>query len=126
MKRLLIIFFSLSLIFTLTSCSNSSAKVVREYTGSASFGDNEAYALGENSEGIPIFKDTDKAFSQALMDYKDGFKAIEEQYDLNPVSKKNWKEYKTYGWQLNTEDSDIIKQGVSISTFFDFYENSFE
>lgn len=126
MKKFLFIFFSFGLIFTFVYFSNYSGKVVREYTGSASFGDNEAYALGENSKGIPIFKDTDKAFSQALIDYKDGFKAIEEQYHLKPVSKNNWKEYKTYGWQLNTEDPDIIKQGVGISKFFDFYENSFQ
>ncbi len=125
MKKFLISIFTFILIFMISSCSTS-GKVVREYTGDASFGDNEAYALGENSKGMPIFKDTDKALAQAIIDYTDGFKAVEEQYNLKPVSKKNWKEYKTYGWQLNTEDKNIITQGVRISAFFDFYENSFE
>lgn len=125
MKKFLIIFISISLIFMLSSCNNS-GKVVKDYTGDVSLGDSEAYALGENSECIPIFKDTDKALSQAIIDYEDGFKAIEEQYDLKPVSKKNWKDYKTYGWQLNTEDENIKKQGGRITQFFDFYENSFE
>ena len=125
MKKFLIIFISISLIFMLSSYNNS-GKVVKDYTGDVSLGDSEAYALGENSEGIPLFKDTDKALSQAIIDYEDGFKAIEEQYDLKPVSKKNWKDYKTYGWQLNTEDENIKKQGGRITQFFDFYENSFE
>lgn len=126
MKKLLIIFFSFNLILILSSCSNSSGKVVGEYTGNVSFGDNEAYALGENSEGVPIFKDTDKALAQALIDYEDGFKTIEEQFNLRPASKRNWQNYKTYGWQLNTKDDNIRKQGGKITQFFDFYENSFE
>ena len=125
MKKFLISIFTFILVFMISSCSTS-GKVVREYTGNVSFGDNEAYALGENSKGMPIFKDTDKALAQAIIDYADGFKAIEEQYNLKPVSKKNWKDYKTYGWQLNTEDENIKKQGGRITQFFDFYENSFE
>ena len=125
MKKFLISIFTFILVFMISSCSTS-GKVVREYTGNVSFGDNEAYALGENSKGMPIFKDTDKALAQAIIDYADGFKAIEEQYNLKPVSKKNRKDYKTYGWQLNTEDENIKKQGGRITQFFDFYENSFE
>lgn len=125
MKKLLISIFTFILVFMLSSCSTS-GKVVREYTGDVSLGDNEAYSLGENSKGMPIFEDIDKALAQAIIDYADGFKAIEEQYNLKPVSKKNWRDYKTYGWQLNIEDENIIKQGVAISRFFDFYENSFQ
>ncbi len=126
MKKLFIILFSFSLILILSSCKNSSGKVTGEYNGNASLGDNEAYYLGENSKGVPIFKNTDEALAQAIIDYADGFKSIEEQFNLKPVSKKNWKDYKTYGWQLKTEDENIKKQGVEISRFFDFYENSFE
>jgi hypothetical protein len=75
---------------------------------------------------MPIFKDTDKAFNQVIIDYADGFTAIQEEYVLKPISKKSWKEYKTYGWQLSTHNEDIRNQGNQITQFLDIYENSFE
>ena len=126
MKKLLVVLISLSLFFTLSSCVKSSGKVVSEYTGNVSFGDNDAYALGENSDGIPIFKDTNKTLKQAIIDYEDGFNAIKEQFNLKPISKNTFDEYKTYGWQLNTNDENIKKQGEKITQFLDFYENSFQ
>ena len=126
MKKILIVLVFLSLILTLFSCNNPSWKVVSQYTGNVSFGDNEAYALGENSDGIPIFKDADKALKQAIIDYEDGFNAIKEQFNLKPISKNTFDEYKTYGWQLNTEDENIKEQSEKISQILDFYENSFK
>mgnify|MGYP003550872844 FL=1 len=76
-------------------------------------------------DGMPIFKDTNKALEQALIDYADGFTAIQKQYNLAPVNDENWKNYKTYGWQLTIDDENIKKQGSEISQFFDIYENSF-
>lgn len=119
------------MILMLTACGNSKSEVVGEYDISKLGGDflksgNEAYAIGTNKDGMPIFKDTDKAFNQAIIDYTEGFTAIEEEYDLKPISKKNWEEYKTYGWQLNPDNEDVRKQGSQITQFFDIYENSFK
>ena len=119
------------MILMLTACGNSKSEVVGEYDISKLGGDflksgNEAYAIGTNKDGMPIFKDTDKAFNQAIIDYTEGFTAIEEEYDLKPISKKNWEEYKTYGWQLTTDNKDVRKQGSQIAQFFDIYENSFK
>lgn len=126
MKKYFIVVFTLIFILILFSSGGSSGKVVREYDGNISFKNNDAYDIGENKNGKPIFKNTDKAFEQALIDYADGFKAIQEQFDLREVSKKNWEMYKTYGWQLVTDDENTQEQGREITQFFDFYENSFE
>mgnify|MGYP003448454827 FL=1 len=126
MLRVLFIICSLLI---LTACANSPDQVVGEYdtTNLSNTFDqtNEAYSIGANQDGMPIFKDTNKALEQALIDYADGFTAIQKQYNLAPVNDENWKNYKTYGWQLTIDDENIKKQGSEISQFFDIYENSF-
>ena len=126
MLRVLFIICSLLI---LTACANSPDQVVGEYdtTNLSNTFDqtNEAYSIGANQDGLPIFKDTNKALEQALIDYADGFTAIQKQYNLAPVNDENWKNYKTYGWQLTIDDENIKKQGSEISQFFDIYENSF-
>ena len=127
MLRVLFIICSLLI---LTACANSPDQVVGEYdtTNLSNTFDqtNEAYSIGANQDGMPIFKDTNKALEQALIDYADGFTAIQKQYNLAPVNDENWKNYKTYGWQLTIDDENIKKQGSEISQFFDIYENSFK
>ncbi|SRR5699024_8201918 len=131
MKKHFIMILTICMILMLTACGNSQSKVVGEYDISKLSGDflgsgNEAYTIGANKQGMPIFKDTDKAFKQVIIDYIEGFTDIEEEYDLKPISKKNWEEYKTYGWQLTTDNEDVRKQGSQITQFFDIYENSFK
>lgn len=131
MKKYFIILLTIYMILILTAWANSNSEVVGEYDISKLGGDflksgNEAYAIGANKNGMPIFKDTNKAFNQALIDYADGFIAIQKEYNLKPISNKNWEEYKTYGWQLSTDNEYIRKQGIQISQFFDIYENSFK
>ncbi|WP_285397329.1 hypothetical protein [Lysinibacillus sp. fls2-241-R2A-57] len=126
MKKLIII--SIVLLTLLTAC-NSSSKVVNDYDTSqlsADFGDNEAYAIGANAKGMPIFKNHKKALQQAQVDYEKGFAATAKEYDLKPISQKNYKDYKTLAWQLETKDETVVQQGVMISKFLDIYENSFE
>lgn len=131
MKKSFITILTICMTLMFTACGNSKSKVVREYDISNLGGDflksgNEAYAIGANKEGKPIFIDTDKAFNQALIDFAEGFAAIERECGLEPISEKNWEEYKTYGWQLTTDNEDIRKQGIQITQFFDIYENSFK
>lgn len=127
MKKILII-ISIVLFILLTAC-NSSSKVVDDYDNSqlsADFGDDEAYEIGTNAKGMPVFKNHKKALQQAQIDYKKGFAATAEEHDLKPISKKNYKNYMTYAWQLETKDETIVQQGVMIAKFLDIYENSFE
>ncbi|OXT15802.1 hypothetical protein B9K06_18630 [Bacillus sp. OG2] len=125
--RSLFIIFS---IILLVSCDNQSlATVVDEYDVSKlsiDFGNKEAYEIGANVEGMPIFKDSKKALKQAKLDYKEAFAAVAEEFDLEPVSDSNYKEYKQYGWQVSVMDKNVQEQGVELSKFLDIYENSFE
>lgn len=120
----------MSSLLIVSACVNSPGQVVGEYDitklSNVFNQGNEAYSIGANKDGMPIFKDTNKALQQALIDYSDGFTAIQEQFNLDPVNDENWDSYKTYGWQLTTDDESIGKQGSEISQFFDIYENSYK
>lgn len=126
MRGLYIIF---SIIF-LVSCENRFlAIVVDEYDVSklsVDFGHNEAYEIGANIEGMPIFKDSKKALDQAKLDYKAGFEAVATEYNIEPISHKNYKDYKVYAWQVPIKNKAVQEQGVEISKFLDIYENSFK
>jgi len=127
MKKTLII-ISIVLLMLLTAC-NSSSKVVDDYDTSqlnADFGDDEAYEIGANADGMPVFKNHQKALQQAQIDYKKGFAATAKVYNLKPISQKNYKNYMTYAWQFETKDETVVQQGVMIAKFLDIYENSFE
>lgn len=132
MEKYCIIILIVCMMLVLTACGNLNSEVVGEYDTSKLGGDfvkssNEAYAIGSNKDKMPVFKDTDKAFKQALIDYAEGFKAIQKEFNLKPINKKNWEAYKTYGWQLSADnDEEIRKQGREITQFFDIYENSFK
>ncbi|KOS63683.1 hypothetical protein FJQ98_14835 [Lysinibacillus agricola] len=127
MKKTLII-ISIVLLTLLTAC-NSSSKVVDDYDTSqlsADFGDNEAYEIGANAKGMPVFKNHKKALQQAQIDYKKGFAATAKEHALKPISQRNYKNYMSYAWQLETNDETVVQQGVMIAKFLDIYENSFE
>ncbi|WP_273129479.1 hypothetical protein [Bacillus weihaiensis] len=125
MRGLLIIFS----IILLGSCDNQSLSiVVNEYDTSKlsiDFGNEKAYEIGANVEGMPIFKDPKKALKQAKLDYKEAFEAVAKEFDLEPVSDRNYKEYKKYGWQVTVKDKNVQEQSVKLSKFLDIYENSF-
>lgn len=89
------------------------------------FGGDEAYEIGMNKGGKPVFVHPDAAFKQIVIDCKEGFQAIQEEYYLFPITKLTWRGYGYYGWQLTHEDDDIIDQGYEISRFFEIYKNSF-
>ena len=116
----------IALLTFLTAC-NSTSKVADDYDTiqlSADFGVNEAYEIGANAKGMPIFKDHKKALQQAQIDYKKGFDTTRVEFNLSPISNKNYKDYMTYAWQIETKDETVKKQGVMVSKFLDIYENS--
>lgn len=87
--------------------------------------DKDAYALGLNSFGTPVFENPEEAFQQAGIDYASGIEAIQEQFQLEPISPSNWNPYKVYGAQIVLEDAALREECINVSKFFDYYENSF-
>ena len=77
-KKYLIVIFIICSLLILSACVNSPNQVVGEYDttklSNAFDQTNEAYSIGANQDGMPIFKDTNKALEQALIDYANGFK----------------------------------------------------
>jgi hypothetical protein len=128
-KIIIVTIISLFIMSIFTSCNNTSSKVVDKYDVSklaTDFGGAEAYDIGANINGMPVFKNPSLALKQAIVDYGDGFEGISKEFQLGEVSKTNYEEYKIYGWQLTTGTQEEKKQGRIISQFFDIYENSFE
>ena len=132
MKRNIITFISITLVLLLAACGQKPAEVVNEYEDIDKLGSEfihsgvEAYEIGADKNGMPVFKDPDAALEQAKEDFAEGFKQLENEFDLKPVSKDNWDGYKIYGWQTTSEDADIAKQCMEITSFFDIYENSYK
>lgn len=90
------------------------------------FGNNPAYKIGANREGYAVFKNPEQAFSQMKVDYAKGITAIQKEYRLMLLSRWNFKEYESYGWQfMKTDDADAVKQAKDITKFMDIYDNSF-
>ncbi len=90
-------------------------------------GDNSAYEIGANRGGYAVFKKPNKAFHQMKLEFKKGIAAIRKEHFLLPLSRWNYKKYKTYGWQLNgTVDAEASEQAGKISALLDIYENSFK
>lgn len=108
------------------------SQVVGEYTGpvdaAAVFGEQEAYRVGSNSVGKPVFIDLEAAWDQMLLDYADSLAAVEEQFVHKPIDKYNWKQYETYSWQLDESlcGSETQQEGVTLSLFLGVYANSFD
>lgn len=91
------------------------------------WGDNPAYEIGANRKGYAVFKNPEKAFREMKIDFKKGIVAIQKEYKLRPISRWNFKQYETYGWQLvKTRDAEALAQARKVTGFLDVYENSFK
>ena len=96
MKKHIAITLLLACVLLLASCTNSKyARVVDDYDTSALKGsflssDNEAYRIGKNSLGRPVFRDTEKAWEAFIKDYAVGISAIKAAFNLDPISKQDY------------------------------------
>lgn len=86
---------------------------------------NIDFDIGANKYGYAVFKNPKKAFKTLKKDYKDGIKLIQKEFNLLPLSNFNYKDYKTFGWQVTTGSDEEKEQARFISSFLDIYENSF-
>lgn len=80
----------------------------------------DEFEIGANSEGIAVFKDPFAAFRAFKRLFAEEIKAVQEEFELKPLTQFNYRQYLTFGWQCS---SDLDTHAVS--SFFDIYENSF-
>jgi len=132
MKKLTVFVCIFSFILLLTSCMNSKyARVVGDYDvsnlkGSFLTSNNEAYAIGKNSIGRPVFKDASKAWEAFIVDYADGIAAIQKEYNLQPISKDDYRLYLSCGIEMPEGLASIAENECKdVSYFLQIYSNSF-
>ena len=81
----------------------------------------DEFEIGANSEGVAVFKHPFLAFQTFKRLFAEEIKAVQEEFELKPLTQFNYRQYLTFGWQCS---SDLDTHAVS--SFFDIYENSFD
>ena len=84
------------------------------------------FEIGADKDGNAVFKNPDAAYDALIVKYSDGISLIKEEYSLDNISKKNYGEYQTYGWQVTGGSDESREQAQFVSEFFDIYENSYK
>jgi hypothetical protein len=121
------------LLYNKTKPNPKYAKVVAEYnkngkTGNEfgkSYGQSKHYEVGINCVNKTVFKNPRKALRQFKKDYKMSIKAIKDEFNLG-ILIFDWRKYGTYGWQVTTDNKELKKECLEVTSFFDIYENSFQ
>ena len=139
MKKALILGTAIICFVAMTGCKTKSPKVahpyVKEYvasykTGSVNVKDylerDEDFAIGADENGKAVFKNPEKAYDALIRGYSDGINLIRDEYKLGPLTRRSFKDYEIYGWQVNTGSEEEKKKAAFVSGFFDIYENSFD
>lgn len=86
---------------------------------------NIDFDIGANKYGYAVFKNPNKALKTLKKEYSKGIKLIQKEFNLLPLTNFNYKNYKTYGWQVTTGTDEEKEQARFVSSFMDIYENSF-
>lgn len=126
----------LIIVFIDNQQKKSYAKVVGEYSDTSLTNlwanKGEAYSIGMNAKGRPVFKDLDAAFEQAQVDFSKGFAYLYQYKKLPKLSKRKsvWKQYHKQSFQANPpmtvpDYEEIGEQCRWICAFFSIYADSF-
>ena len=83
------------------------------------------FVIGANKYGYAVFKNPSKALNRLKKDYSKGIKLIQKEFKLQPLTRFNYIDYKTYGWQVTTGTEEEKEQASFVTVFMDIYENSF-
>lgn len=87
---------------------------------------NEAYAIGADKNGRAVFKDPFAAFDAMTAQCADGLALIQEEFDLPPITRRDFDAYKVFGFQATGGTAQAREQASFVTRFLDTYENSFE
>lgn len=139
MKKVLLIGMAFICFAAMAGCKTKPPKVAHPYTqeyvagrghGNVKVQDfldhGEEFAIGADENGKAVFKDPQKAFEALVRDYSDGINLIRDEYKLGPITPRNFYDYKTYGYQVNTGSEESKAQAAFVSGVLDIYENSFD
>lgn len=136
MKKNIAMVLCMVLMFSLVGCSRIKHPSVQEYIagqgnikGNVNVSDfyerDERFEIGATKDGYAVFKNPEDAYNALLEKYSDGLALIQTEFDLQPVSQKEYQMYKTYGWQATSGTGEEQEQAQFVTRFFDIYENSF-
>lgn len=108
-----------------------SDKVVGEYTNRSSiekFIQHDAWQIGENKYGQPVFVDHKKALQFLQEEYQDvldkAYDIYHEEYKLGKFNNSNCGLYMNLIYQMPSENEDLRQRNVLVAQFIDIYENS--
>ena len=108
-----------------------SDKVVGEYTNGSSiekFIQYDAWQIGENKYGQPVFVDHKKALQFLQEEYQDvldkAYDIYHEEYKLGKFNDSNCGLYMNLIYQMPSENEDLRQRNVLVAQFIDIYENS--
>ena len=87
---------------------------------------DDSFEIGASENGDAVFKNPDEAFETLKEMYSEGIKIIQLEFKLSKFNKKNYQEYKIYGWQVTAGSDEEKEQAQFVSKFLDIYENSFK
>lgn len=128
MKKALILGTAIICFVAMTGCKTKPPKVahpyVKEYVASYKTGSVNVKDFLEH--GKAVFKDPQKAFEALVRDYSDGINLIRDEYKLGPITPRNFYDYMTYGYQVNTGTEESKNQAAFVTQVLDIYENSYD
>ena len=89
---------------------------------------NEAYELGINVNGEPVFKDPKAAWKTAWKQYKSGRKYLQEEFDLKHCSRTYYIAYISRAKDLDyvKGPEDLKTSGRNWGKFLEIYKNSWK
>ncbi len=85
----------------------------------------DAYRIGANEFGMPVFVDPDAAYEEMKNTCQPGIKALREANDLPDMSKRNLGLYAAMVADTEIQDEELMRNAAFIGAFHDIYENSF-
>ncbi|MEY8320842.1 hypothetical protein AAK894_07115 [Lachnospiraceae bacterium 46-61] len=89
------------------------------------FKSKQTYETGTNALGKTIFIDTEKAFKQAMIDFKNACDYLETELQFGTV-KYNWQIYlQQRAWSPDCE-KELQEEIMLLFAFLDIYKNSFD
>ena len=70
------------------------------------------FAIGADDWGRAVFKEPYKAFDTFVKLYAEPLERIQKAFDLPAITRREYKDYLLYGWQLETDNEEQRQQNA--------------